>query len=187
MIAAAPHRGGTLLPRTTTWLGRNIAPLVLLPLAALLLWVAIWRVWLPGDGPGTGVVKTVTSTQRSGSVGAGTSVVTVERATSGAPPSRRSETLVVVLLVLAVGSAGVGVFHRQLASVELGADGLKITLTHGEKQGLAELVGALHTAGATPVASATSMRWRRYERLRRNRLARPGRCAPQPSLETHRD
>ena len=25
----------------------NLVPLVLIPLAAVLLWVAIWRVWLP--------------------------------------------------------------------------------------------------------------------------------------------
>ena len=29
------------------WLGANLVPLVLIPLAALLLWVGIWRVWLP--------------------------------------------------------------------------------------------------------------------------------------------
>ncbi len=146
-----------MLPKASSWLARNVAPLILLPLSALLLWVAIWRVWLPNDGTSTGVVKTVTSTQRSGTVATGGSVVTVERATIGAPPSRRSETLVVVLLVLAVGSAGVGVFHRQLASVELSADGLKITLTHGEKQGLGELVGTLHESGASPDVLATGV------------------------------
>ena len=159
MLSAASHRptGGSLLPKASGWLARNIAPLILLPVSALLLWVAIWRVWLPNDGASTGVVKTVTSTQRSGTVASGGSVVTVERATIGAPPSRRSETLVVVLLILAVGSAGVGVFHRQLASVELSADGLKITLTHGEKQGLGELVRTLHAAGASPDTLATGV------------------------------
>ncbi len=35
------------------WLGVHVVPLVLVPLAALLLWVAIWKVWLPPPGPGS--------------------------------------------------------------------------------------------------------------------------------------
>ena len=130
------------------WLSENVVPLLLLPLAALLLWIAIWRIWLPADEGRTGVVRTVTTTQRSGSATAGGAVVAIERATSVAAPSRRSETLVVVLLLLAVGSAGVGLFHRRLISVDVGPDGFKITLTHNEKQALAGLVETLHAANA---------------------------------------
>ena len=32
------------------WLGTNVVPVVLVPLAALLVWVAIWKVWLPDPG-----------------------------------------------------------------------------------------------------------------------------------------
>ena len=36
------------------WVGAEIAPLVLLPLAAVLVWASVWKVWLPapdGDSP----------------------------------------------------------------------------------------------------------------------------------------
>jgi len=33
------------------WVGAEIAPIVLLPLAAVLVWVSVWKVWLPApDG-----------------------------------------------------------------------------------------------------------------------------------------
>jgi hypothetical protein len=33
------------------WVGAEIAPLVLLPLAGILVWVSVWKVWLPSpDG-----------------------------------------------------------------------------------------------------------------------------------------
>src|SRR5918911_4269293 len=36
------------------WVGAEIAPLVLLPLAAVLVWASVWKVWLPspdGESP----------------------------------------------------------------------------------------------------------------------------------------
>jgi hypothetical protein len=42
------------------WVGTNVVPLVLVPLAALLVWVAIWQVWLPAPGPGTPSRRSVT-------------------------------------------------------------------------------------------------------------------------------
>src|SRR5262249_18743806 len=35
------------------WVGAEIAPLVLLPLAAVLVWVSVWKVWLPSPDAGT--------------------------------------------------------------------------------------------------------------------------------------
>jgi hypothetical protein len=34
------------------WVGANFAPLVLIALACVLIWVAIWKVWLPEPGAG---------------------------------------------------------------------------------------------------------------------------------------
>jgi hypothetical protein len=42
------------------WLGTNIVPLVLVPLAAVLVWVAIWKVWLPEPGAGSPSRRSVT-------------------------------------------------------------------------------------------------------------------------------
>ena len=44
--ARALQRGATLVP----WIGANIVPLVLIPLAVVFVWVGIWRVWLPRPG-----------------------------------------------------------------------------------------------------------------------------------------
>jgi hypothetical protein len=35
------------------WIGVHVVALVLVPLAGVLLWVAIWKVWLPPPGPGS--------------------------------------------------------------------------------------------------------------------------------------
>ncbi len=42
------------------WAGDKIAPIVLLPLAAVLVWVAVWRVWLPAPGGGVPSRRSVT-------------------------------------------------------------------------------------------------------------------------------
>jgi hypothetical protein len=42
------------------WAGDKIAPLVLLPLAAVLVWVSVWRVWLPTPDAGSPSRRSVT-------------------------------------------------------------------------------------------------------------------------------
>ena len=42
------------------WVGAEIAPLVLLPLAAVLVWVSVWKVWLPSPEAGTPSRRSVT-------------------------------------------------------------------------------------------------------------------------------
>jgi hypothetical protein len=42
------------------WTGEKIAPVVLLPLAAVLVWVSVWRVWLPAPDAGSPSRRSVT-------------------------------------------------------------------------------------------------------------------------------
>ena len=42
------------------WVGAEIAPIVLLPLAAVLVWVSVWKVWLPSPDTGTPSRRSVT-------------------------------------------------------------------------------------------------------------------------------
>src|SRR4051812_32515310 len=42
------------------WVGAEIAPLVLLPLAAVLVWVSVWKVWLPAPDAGAPSRRSVT-------------------------------------------------------------------------------------------------------------------------------
>jgi hypothetical protein len=42
------------------WVGAEIAPLVLLPLAAVLVWVSVWKVWLPAPDAGSPSRRSVT-------------------------------------------------------------------------------------------------------------------------------
>ena len=42
------------------WVGAEIAPLVLLPLAAVLVWVSVWKVWLPSPDEGSPSRRSVT-------------------------------------------------------------------------------------------------------------------------------
>ena len=42
------------------WVGAEIAPLVLLPLAAILVWVSVWKIWLPAPDGGTPARRSVT-------------------------------------------------------------------------------------------------------------------------------
>ena len=44
--------------KALSWAGANFAPLVLIPLAAGLIWIAVWRVWLPPAGAGGAVATT---------------------------------------------------------------------------------------------------------------------------------
>jgi len=43
-----------------SWVGAEIAPLVLLPLAAVLVWVSVWKVWLPSPDAGSPSRRSVT-------------------------------------------------------------------------------------------------------------------------------
>jgi hypothetical protein len=42
------------------WVGAELAPLVLLPLGAVLVWVSVWKVWLPSPDTGTPSRRSVT-------------------------------------------------------------------------------------------------------------------------------
>src|SRR5205085_11697952 len=42
------------------WVGAEIAPLVLLTLAVVLVWVSVWKVWLPAPDAGTPSRRSVT-------------------------------------------------------------------------------------------------------------------------------
>jgi hypothetical protein len=144
---ATPQRSRTTDAREgLAWAGENIALLVLLPLGIILLWVAIWRVWLPQPTPSPTVVRTVTTTAKGATPGR--TVKTVVKSTSASVPSRRSETLEIALLLLGGACVLVAVFHKRIGSIELGKDGLKITLTKAEQAGLGELVSTLHAGGA---------------------------------------
>ncbi len=99
------------------WVGAEIAPIVLLPLAGLLVWVAIWEVWLPTPDAGA--------------------------------PSQRSETLAIVLLLLATGLALAGVFHDRLRTVAIDRTGVRFDLTAAERAGAHELLDRLAARGAS--------------------------------------
>jgi len=135
-------------------MGANVAPLVLLPLAAVLVWAAIWKVWLPETVPGSTTTRTVTTVDRQPATRPVHAVTTVVASKPGATPSRRSETLAIALLLLGTGAALVAVFNRRVASVELGRDGFKVTLNATERRGLVTLVGLLqqHDGDAERVA-----------------------------------
>jgi hypothetical protein len=59
------------------WVGANFAPLVLLALAAVLVWVAIWKVWLPVPGPGAPSRRSATLALALLALGVGTAVLGV--------------------------------------------------------------------------------------------------------------
>jgi hypothetical protein len=42
------------------WVGAEIAPIVLLPLAAVLVWASVWKIWLPSPDAGTPSRRSVT-------------------------------------------------------------------------------------------------------------------------------
>src|SRR5437870_1494542 len=47
------------------WVGAEIAPIVLLPLAAVLVWVSVWKVWLPSPDAGTPSRRSVAPRDRA--------------------------------------------------------------------------------------------------------------------------
>jgi len=57
------------------WLGTNFVPVVLVSLAAALVWVAIWKVWLPPPGPGSPSRRSVTVALALLVLGVGSAVV----------------------------------------------------------------------------------------------------------------
>jgi len=142
------------LARWRRWTGANFVPLVLVPLAIALLWVAVWRIWLPPAGPGGTVARTVTTVDSNAPARPTHRVTTVVRTSRAPVTSRRSEPLVLALLFLGVGTAIVGVFHDRIGSIQLGKDGVKIDLTAAEASGAAALVSALAARGAPPAAYA---------------------------------
>jgi hypothetical protein len=132
------------------WVGSNLVTLVLIPLAALLLWVGIWRVWLPPAPVGGVTARTVTTVDANAGTRPTHKVTTVVKTTRGASPSRRSELLALVLLLAGTGAAVIGVFNRRIGSLELGKDGVKVDLTEAERARAAALVSRLASRGASP-------------------------------------
>ena len=145
------------MARVSAWVGANLVPLILIPLAAVLLWVGIWRVWLPPAGGGGVTARTVTTVDANASSRPTHKVTTVVKTSRGASPSRRSELLALVLLLVGTGAAVIGVFNSRIGSFELGKDGVKVDLNEAERAGAAELVSQLARRGATPRAYARSL------------------------------
>jgi hypothetical protein len=134
--------------RVFSWAAANLAPLVLIPLAVGLIWIGIWRVWLPpagGAGPLTSTVTTVNANARTLPTH---KVTTVVHASRGGSPSRRSEALALALVFLGAGAAILAVFHNRIASIDLGKDGIKVDLEPAEQTGAAALVSRLAANGA---------------------------------------
>jgi hypothetical protein len=143
--------------RALRWAGANLAPLVLIPLGAGLIWIAVWRVWLPPAG-GTGAVTTTVTTVNANAKTQPThKVTTVVRASHGGSPSRRSEALALALVFLGAGAAVIAVFHDRIGSIDLGKDGIKIDLDPAEQTGAAALVGRLAAGGAPARAYARGL------------------------------
>ena len=132
-------------------------PLVLIPLGALLVWVAVWRVWLPPLSSAGASARTVTTVDADTSSQPTHKVTTVVKTSRGASPARRSEVLALALLFLGAGAAVVGVFHDRIGSLELGKDGVKIELTEAERSGAAALVARLAGSGAPPSSYAKGL------------------------------
>src|SRR5215831_4220479 len=132
------------------WVGANVVPLVLIPLAALLLWVGIWRVWLPAAPVGGVTARTVTTVEANAASRPTHRVTTVVKTTRGTAPSRRSELLALVLLLVGTGAAVIGVFNHRIGSLELGKDGVKVELNEAERAQAAALVSRLARRGASP-------------------------------------
>lgn len=126
------------------WLGRNFAPVILVPLAAGSLWVAVWRVWLPPIHGGA-TARTVTTVDARD---ASHKVTTIVKTSRAAGPSRRSEALAMVLILLGAGAAVIAVFHDRIGTIDLGKDGIKIELTPAERDGAALLAARLAGRGA---------------------------------------
>ena len=152
--------------RVLAWSGRQFVPLLLVPLSGALLWVALWRIWLP-PLDGASVVQTVTTVDAGD---ASRRVTTVVKTSRAAAPSRRSEPLALVLVLLGAGAAVIAVFHDRIGSIDLGKDGLKIELTPAERDGAATLTARLASRGAK--AQSYARAFERYLRVVSER--RPG-------------
>ncbi len=157
------------------WAGANFAPLVLIPLAAGLIWIAVWRVWLPPAAAGGARTTTVTTVNANAKTKPTHKVTTVVHASNGGSPARRSEALALALVFLGAGAAIVAVFHDRIASVELGKDGIKLELDPAAQTGAAALVTRLAASGAPPMSYGRGLdRYLRTVASRRNVLgARP--------------
>jgi hypothetical protein len=134
-----------------------LVPLVLLRLAALLIWVAVWRIWLPPASGSGAVARTVTTVDADAPTRPTHKVTTVVKASMPAVPSRRSEPLALAVLFLGAGAAVIGVFHDRIGSMQLGKDGVKIDLTEPEAAGASALVGRLASQAAPPVTYARGL------------------------------
>jgi hypothetical protein len=143
--------------RPLAWAAANSVPLVLVPLAAVLVWVAIWKVWLPQPATGGATARTVTTVDGSTTTAPAHKVTTVVKTTIAAPPSRRSETFAIVLIFLGAGAAVIAVFHDRIGSIELDRTGIKLDLTKAEQSGAAELVARLAGGGAGSGAYAQAL------------------------------
>src|SRR6476659_8834851 len=150
------------------WLRANLVPLVLLPLAACLIWIAVWRIWLPPRASADAVARSVTTVDANAPTRPTHKVTTVMRATRAAGPSRRSEPLALALVFLGAGAAVVAVFHDRIGSIQLGKDGIKIELTEAERTGAS--LRARHPAVSRDDRVATG------PACRVDRCARPGRA-----------
>lgn len=169
------------LDRCWRWTGANLVPLVLIPLALVLLWTALWRIWLPPTTGSGGVARTVTTVDSNAPTRPTHRVTTVVRTTRAAVPSRRSEVLALAFVFLACGAAIVAVFHDRIGSIQLGKDGIKIDLTAAEGTGAAALVSTLAARGATPQAYARAVT-RYLATLSRRRGARGAAVGATPAL-----
>src|SRR5215471_17324813 len=138
------------MAKASAWVGANLVPLVLIPLAVVCVWVGIWRVWLPPAPAGGVTARTVTTVDANAASRPTHKVTTVVKTTSGNSPSRRSEALALVLLLMGTGAAVIGVFNRRIGSLELGKDGVKVDLTEAERTQAAALVSKLASRGASP-------------------------------------
>src|SRR5579871_5088066 len=106
-----------VLDRALGWVGSNFVPIVLIPLAALLLWIAVWRIWLPPVGGAAVTARTVTTVDASATTRPTHKVTTVVKTTRDSSPSRRSEALALALIFIGAGAAVVAAFNRRIGSV----------------------------------------------------------------------
>jgi hypothetical protein len=168
----------SVLDRLRSWGGANLVPLVLIPLAAALVWVGVWEVWLPTTPGGQTATNATTTVSSNTSAQPSLKVTTVRRSSRGAAPSRRSEVLALALVFLGLGAAVIAVFHDRIGSLELTRTGVKIDLTSAEQSGAAALVGRLAGAGAAPGTYARGLD--RYIRTVASR--RPALTGAEPAL-----
>ncbi len=160
------------------WIGANLAPLLLVPLAAGLMWVSVWRIWLPPLHGGA-VSRTVTTVD---ALDASHKVTRVVKTSRAAGPTRRSEALAMLLILLGAGAAIVAVFHDRIDAIELGKDGIKLELTPAEQQGAATLAARLARRGAP--GSAYRQAFTRYLRAVGARTPRERALAGTPAGAT---